>query len=218
MEKLELTATEVMATLNWNKSKVYYWVNSGKFETVQRETGINILLSEDDIRRLKNNKISNSSNISENDVKMSEIVQENSVENVTKNYETVSNSQIQFYNDALLTVKEMYQTLVQSQSYSMKLLTDGKSEIEQEYFELKANNLTLSQKVEQSTKSNNLKNIVIVALTTLLIISVIGVGILSNCLVKFQTVGDISNVEQVKTVQENTKQVTQPVKPVQRKK
>ena len=205
MEKIELTAGEVMTTLNWKKSKVYYWINSGKFETVERETGTNVLLTTDQIKRLKNESILKSPKEFENSFENSEKVQENTVQNITKHYENFSNSSDlvdpKFYNEALSTMKEMYQTFVQSQSYSMKLLTDGKSELETEMLELKAENKELSQKVLKSTNSENLKNIVIAVITILLIICFITIWILSNCLVKSQTVQNIEKVKPIQTVQ-----------------
>ena len=205
MEKIELTAGEVMTTLNWKKSKVYYWINSGKFETVERETGTNVLLTNEQIKRLKNETILESPKEFENSFENSEKVQENTVQNVTKHYKNFSNSSdsidSKFYNEALSTMKEMYQTFVQSQSYSMKLLTDGKSELETEMLELKAENKELSQKVLKSTNSENLKNIVIVVITILLVICFITIWILSDSLVKSRTVQNMEKVEPVQTVQ-----------------
>ena len=61
MEKFELTPAELMTTLNWGKSKVYYWIKSGMFESVDRETSTNVLISTEQIERLKNRKVSESS-------------------------------------------------------------------------------------------------------------------------------------------------------------
>lgn len=209
MEKVELTAAEVMSTLNWKKSKVYYWINSGKFETVERETGTNVLLTDEQIKRLRTETVSESLNGFENSSEISKNVQVNTDQNITKHYETVSNSSNfvdpQFYNDALSTMKEMYQTFVQSQSYNMKLLTDGKSEIETEMLELKAENKELSKKVLKITSLETVKNTVIVIISILLILSFTTIGILSNCLIKFQTVQKIEDVEQIQTVQDNLK-------------
>lgn len=207
MEKVELTAAEVMTTLNWKKSKVYYWINSGKFETVERETGTNVLLTDEQIQRLKTETVLESSNEFENSSKPSENVLKNSAQNITKHYETVSNSSkivdIQFYNDALSTMREMYQTFVQSQSYNMKLLTDGKNETETEVLELRAENKELSQKVLKFSNSEIVKNIVIAIISILLIISLVAIGILSNCLIKSQTGLKTENLEQSQTIQEN---------------
>lgn len=209
MGKVELTAAEVMSTLNWKKSKVYYWINSGKFETVERETGTNVLLTDEQIKRLRTETVSESLNGFENSSEISKNVQVNTDQNITKRYETVSNSSNfvdpQFYNDALSTMKEMYQTFVQSQSYNMKLLTDGKSEIETEMLELKAENKELSKKVLKITSLETVKNTVIVIISILLILSFTTIGILSNCLIKFQTVQKKEDVEQIQTVQDNLK-------------
>lgn len=207
MEKFELTAAEVMTTLNWKKSKVYYWINSGKFETVERETGTNVLLTSEQIQRLKTESASESLNEFENRSETSEKVLNYSNQNITKHYETVSNGSnsvdAQFYNDALSTMKEMYQTFVQSQSYNMKLLTDGKNETETEVLELRAENKELSQKVLKFSNLEIIKNTVIVIISILLLISLVTIGILSNCLIKFQTDVKTKNLEQSQTMQEN---------------
>ena len=53
MEKVELTPVELMQALNSNKSKVYYWISSGKFETVERLEGQKVVISREDLERLK---------------------------------------------------------------------------------------------------------------------------------------------------------------------
>ena len=52
-EKIELSAVEAISVLGWKKSKVYYWISSGKFETVERIDGQKILLSRSEIDKLK---------------------------------------------------------------------------------------------------------------------------------------------------------------------
>lgn len=222
MEKFELTAAEVMSTLNWKKSKVYYWINSGKFETVERETGTNVLLTSEQIQRLKTETVSEGSNEFENSSETSEKVLKKSEQNITKHYETVSNSSnivdVQFYNDALSTMKEMYQTFVQSQSYNMKLLTDGKNETETEVLELRAENKELSQKVLKFSNLEIVKNTVIAIISILLLISLVAIGILSNCLINSQTDYRTEIVEQSQTMQENVElKPKQPLVKTQRK-
>ena len=222
MEKFELTAAEVMSTLNWKKSKVYYWINSGKFETVERETGTNVLLTSEQIQRLKTETVSEGSNEFENSSETSEKVLKKSEQNITKHYETVSNSSnivdVQFYNDALSTMKEMYQTFVQSQSYNMKLLTDGKNETETKVLELRAENKELSQKVLKFSNLEIVKNTVIAIISILLLISLVAIGILSNCLINSQTDYRTEIVEQSQTMQENVElKPKQPLVKTQRK-
>lgn len=222
MEKFELTAAEVMSTLNWKKSKVYYWINSGKFETVERETGTNVLLTSEQIQRLKTETVSESSSEFENSSETSEKVLKNSDHNITKHYETVSNSSnivdVQFYNDALSTMKEMYQTFVQSQTYNMKLLTDGKNETETEVLELRAENKELSQKVLKFSNSEIVKNAIITIISIILLISLVAIGILSNCLINSQTDHKTEIVEQSQTIPENVElNPKQPLVKTQRK-
>ena len=86
MEKLELSPVELMQALNWKKSKVYYWISSGKFETVERLDGQKVLISAADMERLrKSNSLENFETISENP-NNSDKVQSNSEQNITKNY------------------------------------------------------------------------------------------------------------------------------------
>lgn len=217
MEKVELTAAEVMNTLNWKKSKVYYWINSGKFETVERETGTNVLLTDEQIKRLKIETFSECSSEFEKSADISKTVQNNPEQTVTKHYETISNSSniidTQFYNDALSTMKEMYQTFVQSQTYNMKLLTDGKNETETEILELKAENKELSKKVLRFSNLEIIKNAVISVISILLLISLVAITILSNSLIKLQTTSKTEQVEQIQTIQKNLNQELKQVKP-----
>lgn len=217
MEKVELTAAEVMNTLNWKKSKVYYWINSGKFETVERETGINVLLTDEQIKRLKIETFSGCSSEFEKSADISKTAQNNSEQTVTKHYEIASNSSniidTQFYNDALSTMKEMYQTFVQSQTYNMKLLTDGKNETETEILELKAENKELSKKVLRFSNLEIIKNAVISVISILLLISLVAITILSNSLIKLQTTSKTEQVEQIQTIQKNLNQELKQVKP-----
>ena len=55
-EKVELSAVEAINVLGWKKSKVYYWISSGKFKTVERIDGQKIVLTRSEIEKLKDNK------------------------------------------------------------------------------------------------------------------------------------------------------------------
>lgn len=180
MEKLELTASELMSELNWKKSKVYYWINSNKFETIERETGKNVLITREQIERLRSKTVQENFEQFENSSENSEEVQDIPYENVTKHYKNVSNSselfEKEYFLESLNTIKVMHQTSIQNFNYSMKLLTDGKNELEDQYLELKANNRTMSEKVEQKEteikkldKSVQLRNYVIIVLIALFV-------------------------------------------------
>lgn len=180
MEKLELTASELMSELNWKKSKVYYWINSNKFETIERETGKNVLITREQIERLRSKTVQENFEQLENSSENSEEVQDVPYENVTKHYKNVSNnselSEKEYFLESLNTIKVMHQTSIQNFNYSMKLLTDGKNELEDQYLELKANNRTMSEKVEQKEneikkldKSVQLRNYVIIVLIALFV-------------------------------------------------
>ena len=150
-EKIELSAVEAMSVLNWKKSKVYYWMSSGKFETVQRIDGDKILLTQADINRLKTK--GNFEEVEEN-FENSEKVQESSVQNVTNNYKEVQkniNSEtFEFFNKSLETIKQIHQASLQNYGYSLKLLTDGQSSIEKENIELKQEKKSVEESLKKS--------------------------------------------------------------------
>ena len=152
-EKVELSAVEAMSVLNWKKSKVYYWMNSGKFEIVQRIDGDKILLTQADINRLKSK--GNFEEVEEN-FENSEKVQESSVQNVTNNYKEVQkniNSEtFEFFNKSLETIKQIHQASLQNYGYSLKLLTDGQSSIEKENIELKQEKRSVEESLKKSEK------------------------------------------------------------------
>ena len=161
MEKIELSPAEVMSALNWNKSKVYYWISSKKFETVERIDGLKVVLTQADIQRLKKSdgsKNFESSNASENVSNNSEKVQENFDTNVTKNYENVSNNfnqnNVKLFNDTLELVKQMHQSSLMNYNYTVKMLSDGQSALEKEHLELKAEYKSVQEKLKVSEKEH----------------------------------------------------------------
>ncbi len=240
MEKLELTPAEVMSVLNWKKSKVYYWINSNKFETIERETGKNVLITNEQINRLKSKAVEESLKQFEDSSIYSENVQDDLNENITKHYETVLNnsktSEQNFYLESLNTIKAIHQSSISNFNYSMKLLTDGKNELENAYFELKAQNKEISEKLEQSkvyyeenieqtrnnfneklenskekilelTNRNNLKNYIIAALI-FLIVCLCGFVLMENFKLfeKEQKEEFLNKIEQNQTLPENSTQ------------
>ncbi len=196
-EKVELSAVEAMAVLNWKKSKVYYWISSGKFETVERIDGQKILLTPSEIDKLKENKeVLKSSESLEN----SENVQENSVQNITKDYKEVQKSltseTFEFFNKSLETIKQIHQASLQNYGHSLKLLTDGKSAIEQENLELKQEKKAVEESLKNSEKQiqENLKqfekiqrekNIIIVILVSIILLACFMFFLVSNGFVQF---------------------------------
>lgn len=176
MEKIELSPVELMQALNWKKSKVYYWISSGKFETVERLDGQKVVLSPEDIDRLK--KTDNSENF-EKFESVSEIpnnsekVLQNSEQNITKNYKNVSNSfnseAYELFNKSLETIERIHQTALNNFGYTTKLLTDSKSEVQEENLELRAEVKTVQARLEKSQKIHIWKNIIIFVLLLVLI-------------------------------------------------
>ena len=152
-EKVELSPLEAMDVLNWKRSKIYYWINSKKFETVQRIDGEKILLTQAEIDRLKIKKdfeqVQNNSENFEN-------VQENSNQNITKNYENVQKSltseTFEFFNKSLETIKQIHQSSLQNYGYSLKLLTDGQTANEQEIIELKQEKKIVEESLKKTEK------------------------------------------------------------------
>lgn len=173
MEKFELSPVELMQALGWKKSKVYYWISSGKFETVERVDGQKVVISADDMERLKKSKnIENFENVSEN-LNNSEKISQNSDINVTKNYKNVSNNfnseAFELFNKSLETIERIHQTALSNFGYTTKLLTDSKSEVQEENIELRAEVKTVQARLEKSQKVHIWKNIIIFVLLLVLI-------------------------------------------------
>lgn len=155
MEKLELSAQDLMRLLNWKKSKAYYWINSGKFETVERADGLKALLTREDIERYKTSENSENfetvSNSFEN-VSISSTNSENVLdvefENVSKSLQSSKMSEMKILGDAINALK----WALENSGQQTKLLTDSARITEEKYFELNANYQTLSIKHEDLLK------------------------------------------------------------------
>lgn len=192
MENLELTPVELMSVLNWKKSKVYYWINTGKFQTVERMGITKVVISQKDLDSLK--KFENgmpsekSENFSEN-FEISEGFQNNSNQNVTKHYENVQNSfyqeQLEFFKSTLETIKQIHMTATQNYDNSLKMLTDSQSSLEQENYRLAAECKTFQEKLKQTESEKTeqfekfkkvelIKNISIIVLIVLFLCSLVG--------------------------------------------
>lgn len=184
--KVELSAVEAMSVLNWKKSKVYYWISSGKFQTVERIDGQKILLTPSEIEKLKENKdVQKSSESFEN----SKEVQDSSVQNFTESYKEVqkslSSETFEFFNKSLETIKEIHKSSLQNYGYSLKLLTDGKTAIEQENIELKQEKKAVEEKLKQFEKVQKEKNIIIAILVTIILLACFIFFLVSNNFVQF---------------------------------
>ena len=145
MEKLELSAQELMKVLNWKKSKAYYWINSGKFETVERADGIKALLTREDIERYKTLENSEQFENDSNEFETAqisptnpEIIQDVEFENASKN------SEVSILGEAINALR----FALENSGQQTKLLTDSARITEEKYFELNANYQTLSIKHE----------------------------------------------------------------------
>ncbi len=222
MEKLELTPVELMAALGWKKSKVYYWISSGKFETISKMGIQKVLISTEDLESLKKSNDLKQFETFENSSEFSEDVSNNSNSNVTKNYKNVSNNfnmeAFALFNNSLETIKQMHQSTIINYGTTVKLLTDGQNSLEKENLELKAEKKSVEESLKRSEKEfsenlkkfekkNNLKNIIIAFLALILAISLIGFRLVLNNLKNSQTIQD-SVIENLETkplpVQNNT--------------
>jgi hypothetical protein len=195
--KVELSPVEAMSVLNWKKSKVYYWISSGKFQTVERIDGQKIILSPSEIDKLKEiKKVQESSESFEN----SEEVQESSVQNITESYKEVqkslSSETFEFFNKSLETIKEIHKSSLQNYGYSLKLLTDGKTAIEQENIQLKQEKKSVEESLKKSEnqiqenlkqfeKIQKEKNIIITILVSIILIACFMFFLVSNNFVQF---------------------------------
>lgn len=203
MEKLELTPVELMSVLGWKKSKVYYWINSGKFETISKMGIQKVLISTDDIESLKKSNDSKQFENFENSSEFSEEVPNISNSNVTKNYKNVSNNfnseTFELLNNSLETIRQIHQSTIMNYGSTVKLLTDGQSNLEKENLEIKAEKKAVEESLKQSEKEfaenlkkfekkNNLKNIIIISLVLILAFSLIGFNLVLNNLRNSQTV------------------------------
>lgn len=157
MEKIELSPSEAISALGWKKSKVYYWISTGKFETVERMDGQKIVISVEDFERLKKTTFYESDENFENFQNSStnyEKVQNNHFQNDTKLYRNESKSfnseQFEFMQNALETVKQIHQSSLQTYSYNVKLLTDGQNHLEEENLKLKSEYKSVEEKLKQS--------------------------------------------------------------------
>lgn len=134
METLKLTAQEAMKRLGFNKSKVYYWINSGKFNTVDSPKGKLILITQAEIEEIKN--LENPERFETDYVEYEKI--ENSFKPVA---ESSKNSTADVMMEALKTVQGMFEYI----SNQQKLLTDSEKMTQLNYFELKAKFETLQE-------------------------------------------------------------------------
>ncbi len=217
MEELELTPAEAMKALNWGKSKLYYWIKAGKFKTVLRETGNNVLLTSEQIERLKREPKDEKNETFQENLKQSEKVQNNSDINVTENYKKGQLSSkldnFEVFNNALETIKQIHRSSIQNYAFSVKMLTDGRDTVQQENIELKAEKkaaeeslkksekefqekleqckLEYVERLKKSEKSNNLKNYAIMFLTFLILFILVANYLNFINFKKFETVQPI---------------------------
>lgn len=157
MEKIELSPSEAITALGWKKSKVYYWISTGKFETVERMDGQKIVISAEDFERLKKSNFYENDENFENFSNSStnyEKVQNNKFQNDTKVYrndsKSFSSEQFEFMQNALETVKQIHQSSLQTYSYNVKLLTDGQNHLEEENLKLKSEYKSVEEKLKQT--------------------------------------------------------------------
>lgn len=189
-ENIELLPVEAIKMLNWNKSKVYYWLSSGKFKTVERIDGQKIVLTRSEFEKLRKKdpvqeNFENSEPVEEIP-KNSEKVQEIPVQNITENYETFQNETIsekmKLFENSLKSIEQIQKNY----NFSLKLLTDGQADYKSEYIELKAEKKTVEERLKKSESFGNIKNIIIAILSLLLTLSISLIILVLNNFVKFE--------------------------------
>lgn len=203
MEKFELSPVELMQALGWKKSKVYYWISSGKFETVERVDGQKVVISADDMERLKKSKNTEIFETVSENTNNSEKISQNSDFNVTKNYKNVSNfsnsEAYELFNKSLETIERIHQTALNNFGYTTKLLTDSKSEVQEENIELRAEVKTVQVRLEKSQKVHVWKNIIIFVLLLVLI-----------CLSGYVLISSNSTIRENRNIEDTKKEQMQP--------
>jgi hypothetical protein len=233
MEKIELSPSEAISALGWKKSKVYYWISTGKFETVERMDGQKIVLSPEDFERLKKNNFLESEENFENFSNGStnyEKFQNNQVQNDTKLYRNEAKSftseQFEFMQNALETVKQIHQSSLQTYSYNVKLLTDGQNHLEEENLKLKSEYKSVEEKLKQSEsekmeiskkyemekreqiktfrKVGNVQKCIILVLTILLLVSLVLFFTNLNSLKKIENDLELQKVENTELVKKQS--------------
>lgn len=150
MEKLELTGPELIDKLGWKKSKVYYWMSTGKFETIETPEGLKALLTEKDIEKYRNKPGSKNS---QTNLNQSENFQNNS--NISKNlvqenFNQSKTSEAEVMLKAIETIRYMFD----SQINQTKLLVDSEQMTKDEYFELKVEFQTLQNRYNELESEN----------------------------------------------------------------
>jgi hypothetical protein len=148
MEKIELTGPELIEKLGWKKSKVYYWMSTGKFQTIETPEGLKALLTEQDIEKYK------IKNKSQTDSNIPEIFQENS--SPVQNNLKISDNEIML--EAIKTIRYMFD----NQINQTKLLVDSEEMTKSDFFELKVQFQTLQnsyKKLELENKELYGKNV-----------------------------------------------------------
>lgn len=209
MEKIKLTAQEVMDKLKWKKSTVYYWINSKKFETVQTPKGVMVLLTQKEIDEYGKIKIPKDSKTVQED---SETVYK-SFNNSTNDFqESFRPSESQTISKMLDTMRYTIESIKEESSKSTKLLTDSENRTLNDYLEIKQESKILQEsnkslelekvklalELEQTKKSTN---IILVSLSVLVLIVVLAAwGLISF------------KLNETKLLQKNLKQNTQEIK------
>ena len=246
MEKIELSPSEAITALGWKKSKVYYWISTGKFETVERMDGQKIVISAEDFERLKKSNFYESDENFENFSNGStnfEKFQNNRVQNDTKLYKNDSKSftseQFEFMQNALETVKQIHQSSLQTYSYNVKLLTDGQNHLEEENLKLKSEYKSVEEKLKQSElektelsekfeteKREQIRNFkkvgivqksVISVLITMLLISLVLVFTNLNSLKKVEKALELEKAQNAELVAKQTELIAKQSKQIRRK-
>lgn len=140
MESLKLTAREIMTMTGFKKGKVYDWIKTGKFKTVDSPKGKLILITKEELEEIKN--LYNSEQF-DNEFE----TDHEELENIQTVQDSSNNSQTELMREMLETIRYMYD----NQLNQTKMLTDSEHRTQQDYFELKAKFETLQNSYKELT-------------------------------------------------------------------
>jgi hypothetical protein len=151
MEKLELTAPDLIKTLNWSKSKVYYWMNTGKFETIETPEGLKVKITQAQIDNYRKKESCNASDSDfeqfENVQKKVESVQEIPESSNQRKQENFNNSQTT-NNEVMLEAINTIRYMFDNQLNQTKLIADSEKRTQDEYFKISVEFKTLQEKLK----------------------------------------------------------------------
>lgn len=153
MESLKLTAAEVMAATGFKKGRVYDWIKTGKFKTVESPKGKLIITTRAELESLKDIDSSQLLGVVQNSSNQNT---PNSLENSNTNYQTNSNQPTQ--TDVMMKALNLVEDMYSSIDNRTKLLEDSEHRTKENYYELKAKHEVVVEQYQTSIKQLEAEN------------------------------------------------------------